>query len=80
MIIDSQIHAYEANTPARPWTMVPAGWPPLATRVTSRAARTKVSAAVLHIKDHPARRPSAVRIAPIDKTPNKNTITNHSHS
>ncbi len=26
-IIDSQIHAYEANTPARPWNTVP-NWPP----------------------------------------------------
>ena len=27
MIIDSQVHAYEANTPARPWHSVP-NWPP----------------------------------------------------
>jgi len=27
MIIDSQIHAYEANTPKRPWRSVP-NWPP----------------------------------------------------
>src|SRR3954465_12627508 len=26
MIIDSQVHAYEANTPARPWATVP-NWP-----------------------------------------------------
>ena len=31
MIIDSQIHAYEANTPARPWATEPHGWPPSAT-------------------------------------------------
>ena len=31
MIIDSQIHAYEANTPARPWATQPHGWPPSAT-------------------------------------------------
>jgi predicted TIM-barrel fold metal-dependent hydrolase len=30
MIIDSQIHAYEANTPKRPWHSVP-NWPPHAT-------------------------------------------------
>ena len=30
MIIDSQIHAYEANTPARPWHSVP-NWPAHAT-------------------------------------------------
>ena len=30
MIIDSQIHAYEANTPKRPWASVP-NWPPSAT-------------------------------------------------
>ena len=29
-IIDSQIHAYEANTPKRPWHNVP-NWPPSAT-------------------------------------------------
>ncbi|HEY6166838.1 MAG TPA: hypothetical protein VI454_02275 [Verrucomicrobiae bacterium] len=27
MIIDSQVHAYEANTPACPWASVP-NWPP----------------------------------------------------
>jgi predicted TIM-barrel fold metal-dependent hydrolase len=27
MIIDSQVHAYEANTPKRPWASVP-NWPP----------------------------------------------------
>jgi predicted TIM-barrel fold metal-dependent hydrolase len=27
MVIDSQVHAYEANTPARPWLHVPK-WPP----------------------------------------------------
>jgi predicted TIM-barrel fold metal-dependent hydrolase len=26
MIIDSQVHAYEANTPKRPWRSVP-NWP-----------------------------------------------------
>ena len=26
-IIDSQVHVYEANTPARPWATVP-NWPP----------------------------------------------------
>jgi predicted TIM-barrel fold metal-dependent hydrolase len=30
MIIDSQVHAYEANTPKRPWKHVP-NWPPHAT-------------------------------------------------
>jgi len=30
MIIDSQVHAYEANTPKRPWHNVP-NWPPHAT-------------------------------------------------
>ncbi|RPJ45106.1 MAG: amidohydrolase [Betaproteobacteria bacterium] len=30
MIIDSQIHAYEANTPKRPWLTTP-NWPPSAT-------------------------------------------------
>jgi len=30
MIIDSQPHAYEANTPKRPWRSVP-NWPPSAT-------------------------------------------------
>ena len=29
MIIDSQVHAYEANTPARPWRTTP-NWPPSA--------------------------------------------------
>ena len=30
MIIDSQVHCYEANTPKRPWHSVP-NWPPSAT-------------------------------------------------
>ena len=30
MIIDSQVHAYEADTPKRPWQSVP-NWPPSAT-------------------------------------------------
>lgn len=30
MMIDSQVHCYEANTPARPWRSVP-NWPPHAT-------------------------------------------------
>ena len=30
MIIDSQIHAYEPNTPKRPWATVP-NWPASAT-------------------------------------------------
>jgi L-fuconolactonase len=42
MIIDSQIHAYEANTPVRPWTMVPAGWPPSATGDEMVAAMDRV--------------------------------------
>ncbi len=27
MIIDSQVHAYCANTPQRPWRTQPKGWP-----------------------------------------------------
>ena len=27
MIIDSQVHAYDANTPQRPWRTRPHGWP-----------------------------------------------------
>jgi predicted TIM-barrel fold metal-dependent hydrolase len=41
MIIDSQIHAYEANTPKRPWRTVP-NWPPSATGDEQVAAMDKL--------------------------------------
>jgi L-fuconolactonase len=41
MIIDSQVHAYEANTPKRPWHNVP-NWPPHATGDEMCAAMDKV--------------------------------------
>jgi predicted TIM-barrel fold metal-dependent hydrolase len=41
MIIDSQIHAYEANTPKRPWRTVP-NWPPSATGEEQVAAFDKL--------------------------------------
>ena len=41
MIIDSQIHAYEANTPKRPWASVP-NWPPSATGDEQVAAMDKL--------------------------------------
>ncbi len=41
MIIDSQIHAYEANTPKRPWHTVP-NWPPSATGDEMVAAMDQV--------------------------------------
>src|SRR4051812_42248391 len=41
MIIDSQVHAYEANTPRRPWHTVP-NWPPHATGDEMVAAMDKV--------------------------------------
>ena len=41
MIIDSQIHAYEANTPRRPWHSVP-NWPPSATGDEQVAAMDKL--------------------------------------
>ena len=41
MIIDSQIHAYEANTPKRPWRTVP-NWPPSATGDEQVAAQDKL--------------------------------------
>jgi predicted TIM-barrel fold metal-dependent hydrolase len=41
MIIDSQIHAYEANTPKRPWVTVP-NWPPSATGDEQVAAQDKL--------------------------------------
>src|SRR5260221_7878192 len=40
-IIDSQIHAYEANTPERPWDTVP-NWPAHATGDEMVAAMDKV--------------------------------------
>ena len=40
-IIDSQVHAYEPNTPKRPWRNVP-NWPPSATGDEMVAAMTKV--------------------------------------
>ncbi|HYW62234.1 MAG TPA: amidohydrolase family protein, partial [Bradyrhizobium sp.] len=41
MIIDSQVHAYEANTPARPWAAVP-NWPAHVTGDEMVAAMDKV--------------------------------------
>ncbi|MBX3650067.1 MAG: amidohydrolase family protein [Burkholderiales bacterium] len=41
MIIDSQIHAYEANTPRRPWRTTP-NWPPSATGDEMVAAMDRV--------------------------------------
>lgn len=40
-IIDSQVHAYEANTPKRPWATVP-NWPPEVTGDQMVAAMDKV--------------------------------------
>jgi L-fuconolactonase len=40
-IIDSQVHAYEANTPKRPWDTVP-NWPPHVTGEEMVAAMDKV--------------------------------------
>jgi len=40
-IIDSQVHAYEANTPQRPWASVP-NWPPHVTGDEMVAAMDKV--------------------------------------
>ena len=40
-IIDSQVHAYEANTPKRPWHNVP-NWPPHVTGDEMVAAMDKV--------------------------------------
>src|SRR5438067_11565391 len=41
IIIDSQVHAYEANTPQRPWASVP-NWPPHVTGDEMVAAMDKV--------------------------------------
>ena len=41
MIIDSQVHAYEANTASRPWASVP-NWPPHVTGEEMVAAMDKV--------------------------------------
>ena len=40
-IIDSQVHAYEANTPKRPWQTVP-NWPPSATGEETVAAMDRL--------------------------------------
>jgi len=41
VIIDSQVHAYEANTPKRPWKNVP-NWPPCATGDETVAAMDRL--------------------------------------
>ena len=41
-IIDSQVHAYEANTPKRPWHSVP-NWPDHVTGDEMVVAMNKVS-------------------------------------
>ena len=43
-IIDSQVHAYEANTPQRPWHTVP-NWPDHVTGDEMVAAMDKVGRA-----------------------------------
>ncbi len=47
-VIDSQVHAYEANTPERPWRSVP-NWPPHATgdEVVAAMDRLGVDGAIL---------------------------------
>ena len=42
MIIDSQVHAYDANTPKRPWQSVP-NWPPSATGDETVAAMNRLA-------------------------------------
>ena len=42
MIIDSQVHAYAANTPQRPWHKPPQGWPDHVTGDEMVAAMDKV--------------------------------------
>lgn len=42
MVIDSQVHAYEANTPQRPWRTRPDGWPDHVTGDEMVAAMDKV--------------------------------------
>jgi len=42
MIIDSQVHAYAANTPQRPWRKPPEGWPDHVTGDEMVAAMDKV--------------------------------------
>jgi L-fuconolactonase len=44
IIIDSQVHAYEANTPKRPWHLVP-NWPDHVTGDEMVAAMDKVGVA-----------------------------------
>jgi hypothetical protein len=39
-IIDSQVHAYQANTPQRPWHSVP-NWPDHVTGASSPRARAE---------------------------------------
>ena len=42
MIIDSQVHAYAANTPDRPWANIPKGWPASASGDEMVAAMDKL--------------------------------------
>lgn len=42
MIIDSQVHAYAANTPERPWAQTPKGWPASASGDEMVAAMDKL--------------------------------------
>ena len=56
MIIDSQVHAYEANTPGRPWHSVP-NWPAHVTGEEMVAAMDAVGvedpAACVYVGDRP---------------------------
>jgi hypothetical protein len=54
-IIDSQVHAYEANTPKRPWDKVP-NWPPhagvVAVHRKGRDEDRAVDADLVHRRHH----------------------------
>ena len=41
-IVDAQVHAYEANTPQRPWHTIPKNWPAHVTGDEMVAAMDKV--------------------------------------
>ena len=65
-VIDSQVHAYEANTPKRPWHSVP-NWPPHVTgdemvaamRLSSIVSQSVFRLTHTAIAPAPAARPEA---------------------
>ena len=80
MIIDSQVHAYEANTPKRPWHSVP-NWPDHVTGDEMVAAMDKVGVdGAIFISAFSMYRYDASYAVEVQRADRKSTRLNSSHS